>query len=171
VEGSAAVHWKTPRPQKSVRRHPGSIVASIAGLAAAVAVLGACTAQQQPAPQQLPRTPGPSLLVSQLVPAPGVSGQPENGRSLFLAKGCPACHTLQGVPSASGAVGPNLTNISLRPTLAGETIQNSPATMARWIVNPAAVKSDAKMPALGLTDQEAQDVMAFLWSQPYNPVR
>ena len=65
--------------------------------------------------------------------------------------------------------GPNLTNIGLRPTLAGAAIPNSPQTMVAWLMNPRAVKPDARMPNLGLTQQEAQDLTAFLFSQPYNP--
>jgi cytochrome c1 len=86
-----------------------------------------------------------------------------------MEKGCGGCHTLAGVPGASGVAGPNLTNIGLRPTLAGAAVPNSPQTMVAWLMNPSAVKPDARMPNLGLTQQEAQDLTAFLFSQPYNP--
>jgi cytochrome c1 len=73
------------------------------------------------------------------------------------------------LPNATGAIGPNLTNMVLRPTLAGDQIQTTPENLARWIVNPVAMKPDTKMPALGVSDQEARDLAAFLYSLPYNP--
>ena len=53
--------------------------------------------------------------------------------------------------------------------LAGASIPNSPRTMATWLMDPSALKPDARMPNLGLTQQEALDLTAFLFSQPYNP--
>jgi cytochrome c len=104
-----------------------------------------------------------------LTPAPAVSGDPANGRRLITQKGCGGCHTLSGVPGATGVAGPNLTNIALRPTLAGETLPNSPDTLTQWLLNPSALKPGTTMPNLGLTSQEAQDLVAFLESQPHNP--
>jgi cytochrome c1 len=43
--------------------------------------------------------------------------------------------------------------------------------MVRWLRDPAATKPDTTMPSLGLTEEEAQDLAAFLYSQPYNPGR
>jgi cytochrome c1 len=104
-----------------------------------------------------------------LTPAANVSGDPGEGRRLIVAKGCSGCHTISGVPGATGVVGPNLTNITLRPTIAGETIPNSPEMLERWLLDPPAVKPGTTMPKLGLTDQEARDLVAFLESQPHNP--
>jgi cytochrome c1 len=75
------------------------------------------------------------------------------------------------VPTATGAVGPNLTNVSLRPTLGGERIQNTPENMARWIMEPSGMKPGSPMPNQGVNQQEARDITAFLFSHPYNPVR
>jgi cytochrome c1 len=105
-----------------------------------------------------------------LTPAPGLDGgDPRAGQRLLIDKGCGGCHTVAGVPGASGVAGPNLTNIGLRPTLAGASIPNSPQTMTAWLMDPSALKPDARMPNTGLTQQEAQDLTAFLFSQPYNP--
>ena len=105
-----------------------------------------------------------------LTPAPGLpGGDPRAGQQLLIDKGCGGCHTVAGVPGASGVAGPNLTNIGLRPTLAGASIPNSPKTMTAWLMDPAALKSDARMPNVGLSQQEAQDLTAFLFSQRYNP--
>ncbi|MGH2356042.1 MAG: c-type cytochrome [Chloroflexota bacterium] len=112
---------------------------------------------------------GPLPPPSPLTPAPSVVGNPEVGRRLFVTTGCAGCHTIRGVPAAAGVAGPNLTNVVLRPTLAGESIPMTPDTMVRWLLDPAAVKPGATMPDVGLTPQEAQDLTAFLYSQPYNP--
>lgn len=83
--------------------------------------------------------------------------------------GCGTCHTVRGVPGATGVAGPNLTNIAVKPTLAGDTIQNSPDNMTRWIMNPPALKAGTLMPQIpGLTEQQARDLTAFLYSQPHN---
>jgi cytochrome c len=118
-----------------------------------------------------PATPAPApveVTPSVLTPAPGPPiGDPQAGRRLFAQKGCGGCHTIQGVATASGIAGPNLTNIGLRPTLAGEAIPNTPAMMVRWLLDPALVKPGTTMPNVGLSQSEAQDLAAFLFSQPY----
>jgi cytochrome c1 len=78
---------------------------------------------------------------------------------------------LLGVPQANNVVGPNLTNVALRPTLAGETIPNTPENMRQWIVDPPAMKNGATMPKLNVSENDARDLTAFLYSQAYNPVR
>src|SRR5207249_2956603 len=110
----------------------------------------------------------PRLVVA-LTPAPNVTGDPNAGRELFRAGACPTCHTLRGVSEANGIVGPNLTNITLRPTLAGGAIQNTPENLARWIKNAPAIKPGIAMPAFdNLSDQQTRDLAAFLYSVPYN---
>jgi cytochrome c1 len=94
-------------------------------------------------------------------------GDPTAGRRLFTELGCGGCHTLPGVPGATGVAGPNLNNIGLRPTLAGESIPNSPEMMQAWLLDPQAVKPGARMPKVGLSQPEAADLVAFLFSQPY----
>jgi cytochrome c2 len=118
-----------------------------------------------------PRIASASSAVVNLTPAPSVPGDPNNGMKLFTQRGCVACHTVLRMENATGAIGPNLTNMSLRPTIAGEQIQNTPDNMARWIVNPPAMKPGTQMPVLGVSDQEARDLTAFLYSLPYNTER
>jgi cytochrome c len=117
-----------------------------------------------------PRSTGGAQPAARLTPAPNVAGNPENGGRLFVSRGCGGCHTLETSAGATGLVGPRLTNVVLRPTLAGEAIQTTPENLARWIMDPPAMKPGTAMPKLGLTEQEAQDIAAFLYSQPYNPI-
>jgi cytochrome c2 len=133
------------------------------------------------APTPTPRTPTgvlpPAIPVASPAaspspsPSPSAAADPENGRRLIAAKGCGTCHSVEGVPGATGLVGPRLNNISLRPTLAGDAIQNSRENMMHWIMDPPSMKPGTAMPKLGLTEQEAQDIAAFLYSQPNNPQR
>jgi cytochrome c len=141
-------------------------LALLALSALVIVILSGCAPQPPPARASTLRP-----LVAQLQPAPGVPGDPNNGMALFTARGCVACHTVLRLPNASGAIGPNLTNMTLRPTLAGDQIQMTPENLARWIVNPPAMKADTKMPVLGVTDQDARDLAAFLYSLPYSPAQ
>jgi cytochrome c1 len=153
--GAACAPWE-PGPQAPPIRQSDRLANSAAQVSAAHATVR-------------PGAGAPTPV--HLTPAPGVVGNPENGRLLFTRAGCAGCHTIEGVPGAGGTTGPNLTNVVLRPTLAGETIPASPDTLVRWLLNPQSVKPGATMPSVGLTAQEAQDLAAFLYSQPYNPTQ
>ena len=103
-----------------------------------------------------------------LTPAPGVAGDPNQGRRLIQERGCGGCHTVSGVPGATGVAGPNLSNIALRPTIAGDSIPNNPQMLEQWLLDPPALKPGTTMPKLGLSQQDAQDLVAFLEAQPRN---
>ena len=146
----------------------------LAALALSVACLAGCAAPPPPPVRQASSPPPPRLT-----PAPGIPGDPESGRRLFtdnrvgFVNGCAGCHTLRGVQGATGIWpgAPNLTNVTLRPTLGGEGFQNTPENMRRWIMDPPSMKPGAAMPKLQVTEQQAQDLTAFLYSQPLNPTR
>ncbi|MBI4493542.1 MAG: c-type cytochrome [Chloroflexi bacterium] len=156
------------RLRATLQRSALSTRHAVLATATAMALFAAACASG-PAAAPTARSPSGGPPPAPLTPAPNVPGNPENGRQLFVAKGCIGCHTLRGVPAATGVVGPNLTNVALRPTLAGETIENSPQNMARWILDPPSLKPGTAMPRLGLAEQEARNLVAFLYSQPYNP--
>jgi cytochrome c oxidase subunit II len=85
-----------------------------------------------------------------------------NGEKLFQAKGCVACHALYAVNAPKGMVGPNLANVGARSYIAAGTLKNTDENMARWIRNPQAIKKGVLMPNLGLTEADAQALVAFL---------
>ena len=96
--------------------------------------------------------------------AGGAAGNVDNGKQLFAAKGCIACHVAPGVPGASGTIGPNLTGIgdpARRPQLAG-SLPNTDDNLKRWIKDPQGVKSGTMMPNLNLSDAEVSDLVTFL---------
>jgi cytochrome c1 len=85
------------------------------------------------------------------------------GKALIAQKGCGACHTIPGIPGASGNIGPNLAGVASRTRIAGGAVPNNgPDDLKRWIMNPPAIKPGTAMPNLGLTDDEATKIVAYL---------
>jgi len=87
----------------------------------------------------------------------------ERGRELFETRACFACHAIQGT-SAQGDVGPNLTDIGVRTTIAAGMLPNTPENLARWIQNPQAIKPGSLMPVVPFTPDELNDLVTFLQS-------
>lgn len=85
------------------------------------------------------------------------------GQQLIATKPCVGCHTIPGVPGATGTVGPNLAGVASRTKIAGGAVNNSgPDDLKAWILNPAAKKPGTLMPNVGLTDDEATKIAAYL---------
>lgn len=139
-----------------------------ASLFAGPLMLVLATCGLAPTPPPTPK-PIPTLVPVALTPAPSVAGDPNAGRRLFPTK-CATCHTLPGVTSGIIPQATNLNNIAVKPRIAGETLDNSPDNMKRWISSPQTVKPGTIM-STQVTDAEAQDLTAFLYSLPYNPGR
>jgi cytochrome c oxidase subunit 2 len=85
------------------------------------------------------------------------------GEADFMKDQCASCHTIAGTP-AQGDVGPNLTHVGSRTTLAALTIPNTPSWMARWIADPQAIKPGVQMPDLGVPPAQIKDIVAYLES-------
>src|SRR3569833_1619611 len=87
------------------------------------------------------------------------------GRQAIIARGCGSCHTIPGIPGAAGSVGPNLAGVASRPTIAGGAVTNSgPDSLKAWVLDPPGQKPGTLMPKLGLSDDEAANVAAYLES-------
>jgi cytochrome c oxidase subunit 2 len=85
------------------------------------------------------------------------------GERTFLSGPCSSCHTIRGT-SASGYVGPDLTHLASRTTLAGLVLPNTPAALRRWIAEPQQVKPGNRMPDLPLTRAQLTALVAYLES-------
>jgi cytochrome c oxidase subunit 2 len=94
--------------------------------------------------------------------APG-SAQQQRGEQLFLDNACASCHTIRGT-SAKGAVGPDLTHVASRTSLASVTIPNTPAELNAWIRDPQHIKPGTLMPNLRLSSRDFSDIAAYLES-------
>ena len=90
-------------------------------------------------------------------------GNAQHGKELISSYGCGACHIVPGVRSARGLVGPPLYDFSERTMIAGE-LPNTPPNLARWIQNPKIVEPHTAMPDLGLNQQQAYDIAAYLYT-------
>lgn len=85
------------------------------------------------------------------------------GQQLIAAKPCVGCHTIPGIPAATGTIGPNLAGVASRSKIAGGVVPNNgPDDLKAWILNPPALKPGTAMPNLGLTDDEATKIAAYL---------
>jgi cytochrome c len=90
-------------------------------------------------------------------------GDANRGREHMIAYGCPACHNVPGIRSPGGLVGPELGGLVRRSYVAGK-IPNTPENLVRWIREPHSVAPGTAMPNLGLSEEEARDVAAYLYS-------
>jgi cytochrome c oxidase subunit II len=75
---------------------------------------------------------------------------------------CIGCHAVEGV--GGGDVGPDLTHFGSRKVFAGGILENTPENVARWLRNPDAVKAGSKMPNYRLTEDQIEDLVAYLES-------
>jgi cytochrome c len=92
-----------------------------------------------------------------------VNGDVDRGRDLVERIGCGVCHAVPGVRGPRGRVGPSLDRFGARAFIAG-TVPNRPDSLIRFIRNAPSVNVDTAMPELPLTEQEARDVAAFLYT-------
>jgi cytochrome c len=90
-------------------------------------------------------------------------GDAQLGKAVFSRHGCGACHAIQGLDGADGEVGPALDKIAVRGFLAGSE-PNDPQHMIAWVQHPQALEPGVGMPEMGLTDAEARNVAAYLYT-------
>ena len=83
------------------------------------------------------------------------------GQKVFLSQSCGFCHTVRGTPAAA-RVGPDLTHVGSRRTLAAGTIDNSRGNLAAWIENPDRLKPGTKMPPVPLDGPTLGALVAYL---------
>lgn len=76
---------------------------------------------------------------------------------------CGSCHTVPGIGGANGVFGPPLMAMGRRSYIAGN-FPNSPDNMVHWIMNPKSMKPATAMPDLNLSEQQARDVAAYLYT-------
>jgi cytochrome c oxidase subunit 2 len=89
------------------------------------------------------------------------SATEQAGQQQFLADQCSSCHMIRGT-SAAGLIGPDLTHVASRMTLASAEIPNRPAWLAAWIRNPQAIKPGDRMPDLGLSPHQVSLLVTYL---------
>jgi cytochrome c oxidase subunit 2 len=82
------------------------------------------------------------------------------GQQQFALR-CAVCHSVRGT-SAGGKVGPDLTHLMSRETLAAGMLPNTVANLSGWIANPQVIKPGSKMPNLELSGPELDQIRTYL---------
>jgi cytochrome c oxidase subunit 2 len=83
------------------------------------------------------------------------------GRQLFESQSCISCHVVRGT-AAQGKFGPDLTHFMSRDTLASGAADNTPSNLKLWIKDPDYVKPGSLMPAMQLSDEQIDKIVAYL---------
>ena len=91
------------------------------------------------------------------------TGQALAGRALFMTLTCKTCHTIKGT-EAAGAIGPELTHVGSRLTLAAGTLPNTSENLSRVIARPQEVKPGNQMPDLHLAPEAVEVIAIYLES-------
>jgi cytochrome c oxidase subunit 2 len=124
----------------------------------------------------IPKTPIPAGIAfdESLLP----KGDAKRGHEVYSRSSCIGCHVVTGNPMSMGVIGPNLTHVGTRHTIAGGLYPNDAKHLAYWIKNAPHMKPGSIMPTLGkgqtdpktkmvmdagaLTDAEIADIVAYL---------
>jgi cytochrome c oxidase subunit II len=93
---------------------------------------------------------------------PPATGAAAPGYSTFVGD-CSSCHMIRGTP-ADGQVGPDLTHLAARSTIAAVTLQNGPQALAEWITDNQTVKPGNDMPDFPYSGRELTDLVTYLTS-------
>lgn len=89
------------------------------------------------------------------------SGAVAEGRHILETEACVNCHTISGT-AAKGTFGPDLTHLMSRATIAAGAAENTPENLRAWIKDPSTFKPGVLMPAMQLSDQQIDQVVAYL---------
>lgn len=95
------------------------------------------------------------------VPAKPTDQLAAKGYDLFMKMPCSNCHRIGGTP-ANNDIGPDLTHIGSRQTLAAGVLDNTPANLEAWIAGPQEIKPGCHMPDLQLESTELIALTAYL---------
>lgn len=85
----------------------------------------------------------------------------QRGKEVFLASSCVMCHAISGT-TAGSRIGPDLTHLASRRTIAAGTLPNTRGNLAGWILDAQAIKPGVKMPPNRLSSADLQALLAYL---------
>jgi cytochrome c oxidase subunit II len=88
------------------------------------------------------------------------------GAQAFASLGCIGCHALRygGTAATGGGLGPDLTHVGSRRTIAAGAANNDPDTLARWIAEPRSIKQGTTMPPTSTDAETLRALAAYLSS-------
>ncbi|MDQ3819375.1 MAG: cytochrome c oxidase subunit II, partial [Acidobacteriota bacterium] len=87
----------------------------------------------------------------------------QRGQQVFLTAPCIMCHAIHGT-QASATVGPNLTHVASRSTIAAGTLPFTRGHLAGWIIDSQSIKPGNHMPPIALNSEDLQALLDYLQS-------
>jgi cytochrome c oxidase subunit 2 len=87
----------------------------------------------------------------------------QKGQQIFLSRQCAMCHAIRGT-EADSRIGPDLTHVASRSTLAAGRIPNTRGHLAGWILDPQRIKPGVQMPPNPLRSDELHALISYLES-------
>jgi cytochrome c oxidase subunit II len=85
----------------------------------------------------------------------------EDGERIFLDGSCAGCHAIRGT-DATETLGPDLTHLATRQTLAAGIVPNTRDDLEELILHPQTVKPGITMPPTTLTEDELDALLEYL---------
>jgi cytochrome c len=92
------------------------------------------------------------------------NGDAQAGHEAIIAHGCGSCHVISGVANAIGHVGPALSDFEKQHYIAGN-LPNTADNLIYWIQFPQSVEPGTAMPNLNVSETDARNIAAYLYSQ------
>jgi cytochrome c oxidase subunit 2 len=103
------------------------------------------------------------LKNQQATPPQPAAPELQKGYQVFIGSSCSYCHTVRGT-NASAKVGPDLTHLASRQTLAAGTLTNTPGNLAGWVTSAQTIKPDNLMPSIYMNGDDLQALLTYLES-------
>jgi cytochrome c oxidase subunit 2 len=105
-----------------------------------------------------------SWVADQRAPATEPTAQIQyRGRDVFTSQSCALCHTIRGT-LAGGRVGPDLTHVASRETIAAGRLPNTMGHLGGWIIDPQRIKPGVRMPQNAVAPDDLQALLEYLES-------
>ena len=83
------------------------------------------------------------------------------GYAYVMTRQCAMCHNITGT-EAGAHVGPDLTHLASRRSIAAGTLPMNRGNLYGWVADPQANKPGSKMPTLGLEPNQLHAIVAYL---------
>ncbi|MEN3354835.1 MAG: hypothetical protein V7640_2993 [Betaproteobacteria bacterium] len=85
----------------------------------------------------------------------------QEGKRAIQQYACATCHYIPGITGATKPVGPTLRGMAARSFIAG-VLSNTSENMVAWLMSPQRIDPLSAMPDLGVTEQDARNIAAYL---------
>ncbi|HEX8073123.1 MAG TPA: cytochrome c oxidase subunit II [Pyrinomonadaceae bacterium] len=103
------------------------------------------------------------LTRQRMAAAQPASASAQRGQQVFMNAPCVMCHTIRGTQAGSG-IGPDLTHVGSRTTIAAGTLPNERGHLANWVADAQSVKPGSRMPPNSLSPEDLQALLDYLQS-------